>query len=151
VPESVQWVDLVIVGVFYLLLLAFSRNGFRRVLGAWAVRATHRLAARPAPGTEPDPEVEALARSLRRQRLRHHVERVAHLISTDSWMSATRQLGNRLAYEQLLAELRRLPGDDDELVPERWAPVPALRPVGAAPQPAVEVLDLGWHSDRLAS
>jgi hypothetical protein len=43
----------------------------------------------------------------RRQKLGADLRRVEHLVATD--MSATRQLGNRLAYEQLLDELRRTP------------------------------------------
>ena len=48
-----------------------------------------------------DREAVELSQVLRRQRLCADLRRVEHLIATDTWMSATRQLGNRLAYEQL--------------------------------------------------
>ena len=41
---------------------------------------------------------------LREERLLANLERVRHLVATDTYMSATRQIGNRIAYEQLLVE-----------------------------------------------
>ena len=56
-----------------------------------------------------DQEAEELWRAARRERLCADLRRVERLIATDTWMSATRQRGNRLAYQQLLDDLRHTP------------------------------------------
>jgi hypothetical protein len=70
-------------------------------------------------------------------------------------MSATRQRGNRLAYAQLLDDLRRTP---DVLEPHSFDPWDAtagdfrsvrLAGTGYTQQPStVEVLEIGWQRHR---
>lgn len=79
-------------------------------------------------------------------RLRADLERVRRLLLDDAWMSATRQVGNRLAYERLVVDVRTA---------ERQVPASALEvpvPSFAAPrftfaapstQPAVEMIEFG--------
>jgi hypothetical protein len=94
---------------------------------------------------------------IRRERLLADVQRLRRIVATDMTMSAVRQLGNRIAYNQLLLELRDTPD----------LPVPAPRVANvdwwdADPQPAppqlgssggpwrpfgkVETLEIGWRS-----
>jgi hypothetical protein len=52
--------------------------------------------------------VEALRAQLRREKLIADVQRLRRLVATDMAMSATRQLGNRIAYASLVAELEAM-------------------------------------------
>ena len=103
-----------------------------------------------------DQEADELWRTARRQQLCADLRRVKHLIATDTWMSATRQLGNRLAYEQLLDDLKQTP---DVLLPipgmseiNSWTPATsAAEPVipdigyGSRNAPKIEILEIGWR------
>ena len=103
-----------------------------------------------------DREAEELSRVLRRQQLCADLRRVEHLIATDTWMSATRQRGNRLAREQLLDDLRHTP-DVLPAIPgmseiNSWTTSastvqPALLVTGYASRsaPKVEILEIGWR------
>ena len=72
---------------------------------AWADRH-----ARPEPDVDDDPIASReLRETLRIEQLYADLDRLRHLVATDTYMSATRQLGNRLAYEQLRQELARQP------------------------------------------
>ena len=118
--------------------------------------------ARVNPVTEPDAASLELWHALRRQRLQRDLERVRRLIADDAWMSATRQVGNRMAYEQLLAELADL-GPAPALQPaDVWTisptPTPSSMPssallAGPLPPstPYVEILELGPGPSRRAS
>ncbi|MCE3277133.1 MAG: hypothetical protein K0R13_2988 [Propionibacteriaceae bacterium] len=103
-----------------------------------------------------DQEADELWRAARRQQLCADLRRVEHLIATDTWMSATRQLGNRLAYEQLLDDLKHTP---DVLPPipgmseiNSWTPATSTaEPVipdtgyGTRNAPKIEILEIGWR------
>jgi hypothetical protein len=101
-----------------------------------------------------DQEADKLWRAARRQQLCADLRRVEHLIATDARMSATRQLGNRLAYEQLLDDLKHTP---DVLPPipgmseiNSWTPAtsaPAIPEIGYGTQnaPKIEILEIGWR------
>jgi hypothetical protein len=103
-----------------------------------------------------DQEAEELSRAARRERLCADLRRVEHLIATDTWMSATRQLGNRLAYEQLLDDLRHTP-DVLPAIPgmneiNSWTPATATaQPAtpdtgyGTRNAPKIEILEIGWR------
>ena len=103
-----------------------------------------------------DREAEELSRVLRRQQLCADLRRVEHLIATDTWMSATRQCGNRLAYEQLLDDLRHTP-DVLPAIPgmseiNSWTTTastgqPATSVAGYATRsaPKIEILEIGWR------
>ena len=95
---------------------------------------------------EPDPALLQRWAEERLARLRTDLERVRRLLLDDEWMSATRQVGNRLAYERLVVDVRAagraVPAALVDIVP---APVIAPRFTFAAPstQPAVEVIEFG--------
>lgn len=103
-----------------------------------------------------DQEAEELSRAARRERLCADLRRVEHLIATDTWMSATRQLGNRLAYEQLLDDLKHTP-DVLPAIPgmneiNSWTPATATaQPAtpdtgyGTRNAPKIEILEIGWR------
>ncbi len=108
----------------------------------------------------PEPEVDQLAldlyRVVRREKLQADVERLRRLLAIDMSMSATRQLGNRLAYDWLLRELERVrepsPYRAPEGVFETWSTsaLPAqtsdLRSSYASPgTTTVEILEIGWR------
>ena len=105
---------------------------------------------------EPPPDQEALDlyRALRRERLVNHVARLRRILADDSHQSAVRQLGNRLAYGQLLSELAELPDLPQLILPtaasglaSAWGPSVAIAGRGAGQYaPRVETLDLGgWR------
>jgi hypothetical protein len=95
-------------GLVLLLRLLTTRVALRilgpyfRRLADWAVERLNRP-------EEVDPEVEELHLIRRRQQLEGHIDRLRRILATDEGMSATRQLGNRLAYASLLDELKRTP------------------------------------------
>jgi hypothetical protein len=92
----------------------------------------------------------------RRRRLCADLRRVEHLLATDMWMSATRQRGNRIAYNRLVDDLRHMPvvlptisqtfgtwDESDIAPPSRWLTA------GYSPQPpTVEILEIGWGRRR---
>ena len=103
-----------------------------------------------------DQEAEELWRAARRERLLADLRRVERLIATDTWMSATRQRGNRLAYEQLLDDLRHTP-DVLPAIPgmseiNSWthyaSTVQSATPhtgYGSRNSPKIEILEIGWR------
>ena len=114
-----------------------------------------RLSRPPDPDSDSDQEAEELRGVLRRQQLCADLRRIEHLIATDTWMSATRQLGNRLAYEQLLDDLRHTP-DILPAIPgmreiNNWTASSAVQPAipmtgyGPRSAPKVEILEIGWR------
>ena len=103
-----------------------------------------------------DREAEELSRVLRRQQLCADLRRVEHLIATDTWMSATRQLGNRLAYEQLLDDLRHTPdvlpaisgmSEINSWTASASTVQPAIGVTGYGSRSAskIEILEIGWR------
>lgn len=77
--------------------------------GKYLADRWERLSAWMAEHGHPEDDEEDYARLelrevFREERLRADLERVRHLVATDTYMSATRQLANRIAYRQLLAE-----------------------------------------------
>ena len=97
-----------------------------------------------------DPEEHQLRLVGHRQRLCADLARVERLLATDAWMSATRQIANRIAYHRLVEDLRRVP----EVVPAYAVPEWSGEPTGAgfvAQAPKVEVLEIGWRRRRDAA
>lgn len=88
---------------------------------------------------------------VRGDRLRADVRRVERLLVVDATMPATRQMGNRIAYEWLLRELDRYRGEVADRLPEAWnlaGDAPVTRSLGAPSThrpavPQVEVLEIG--------
>lgn len=142
------------------LLLRFARSR------AWLIRLGQELTTRFG-RAEHTPEWEREHAELwlmaRRRRLTADLHRIESLLLHDDWMSATRQLGNRLARDQLVASLARIP----DLLPARdrsfgydaptrvtsnlasSAPLTVGAPLVPAPfgdrRASVEVLDVvGW-------
>lgn len=81
-------------------------------------------------------------------RLRADLERVRVLLLDDEWMSATRQVGNRLAYERLVVDVRRTQAEVAGLELEApAAPIPFATPrytfVAPSNEPAVEMIEFG--------
>jgi hypothetical protein len=120
-----------------------------RRVGDWAT--TH---AQQAEENDRDNELWLMER---RRRLCTDLRRVEHLLATDTWMSATRQLANRIAYHRLVDDLRHTP----DVVPtifqaqdpwdEDTFQTPALRLLddGYSRQPrTVEILEIGWGRRR---
>ena len=117
--------------------------------GAWAVE-------RARPEVEVDPVVEAFFWNQRRERLRADVERLQRIMLTDFTMSATRQLGNRLAYDWLQRELDRARTHPavvplETALPTWCVPGAPLQTVlarssrNAQYAPKVEILDFRWR------
>lgn len=105
--ELFSWLVVVLALVCFPLLMT-DREGDRRWPGPRVLAALERLAERLHPEPEPDPMVEALRAQLRREKLVADVQRLRRLVAHDTAMSATRQLGNRIAYASLVAELEAL-------------------------------------------
>ena len=155
-----------------LPLLLTSRALSRRVLDLHLTPLGRRLVESLTPAPEVDVLAADLARVIRKEQLLVHLARLRRLLLTDMNMSATRQLGNRLAYEWLQRELTRLgdvpssPGfgappsrspspryeqlsqrdywEDDPAAP---TPEPTAVPLGYTPRPRqVEILEIGRRS-----
>ena len=89
---------------------------------------------------------------IRLDQLRHDLERVRRLLADDAWMTATRQTGNRLAYEHLLHDVREAeataaaygPVEDSAAVAAPTPrPLPRLTFAPVETRTNVEVLELG--------
>ena len=163
VSELLAWL-VVVLALVGLPLVMTDPEETRRRLGPRVLARLERLATQLRPEDEPDPLVEALRAQLRREKLIADVQRLRRLVAHDEAMSATRQLGNRIAYASLVAELESLrdattpfaavaglpvaasaaPGSSwtDELVLSAPARGRTWSDDGQRP-PAVEVLELG--------
>jgi hypothetical protein len=137
--DQLVWMS-VFVGLILVARLLVTRPAQRllaprlRRLGDWTVERMNR----PEPL---DPEAEEMALFLRRQRLVAQLDRVRRLLVADEHMSATRQLGNRLAYASLVADLARLP----EVYPMAATPSASVVRSDRRRGSTVEVLDVGWR------
>jgi hypothetical protein len=162
-----------IVVLVFIATLALTRPFVLRALAQFAEYTGERGQARAARRTPVDEEAESLRLWSKRCRLGAALDRVERLLATDSWMSGTRQLGNRMAYDQLVAELSRIPDVfpnrpyaplvevwsetyptkrrsssasdrwDDKHQIQAWS---ATVPAGPPSRPGqVEVLDIGWR------
>jgi hypothetical protein len=143
--------SLVVLGLFVALLL-LSRPVAQRLLVRLAINVRDWTTAHVERAEVRDREEDELWLMERRRKLCADLRRVEHLIATDTWMSATRQRGNRIAYDQLVDDLRHTPdvspaafetfGYEDESTIEprsRW-----LGEDGFSQQPrTVEVLEIG--------
>lgn len=121
-------VELGIIAMLFGLGLAVTYERPR----AWLIAGAQGLAARygrPEHDADWEQEHAELWLMARRKQLVEDLRRIEHLIRHDEHMSATRQIGNRLARDQLIASLARipdvLPGRDRSLVDEWTAPSPA--------------------------
>jgi hypothetical protein len=97
----------------------------------------------------PDPATLQRWAVERLQRLRADLERVRMLLLDDDWMSATRQSGNRMAYDRLVVDVRRAEADvagfAEVELPAAPTPYAVPRFTFAPPsnQPAVEMIEFG--------
>jgi hypothetical protein len=154
--ESGSWV---VYGLVVLLLVLLRIPVTQRLLVSLARRAGDWAKTRYARAEERDPDEDAMWLMERRRRLCADLRRVEHLLATDTWMSATRQRGNRLAYNQLVDDLRRMPVAVSTIFepqafdpwnasanepPYRRLPSDRFRPQS----PTVEVLEIGWGRGR---
>jgi len=103
--EETFWV--IGIGVFVVLCVLLRIAVARGVFDRRMRELGERLAEWVNPPPPFDPVADDLAKALRRERLQADVRRLQHLLATDEWMSATRQMGNRLAYDWLVRELDR--------------------------------------------
>ncbi|HEY5980049.1 MAG TPA: hypothetical protein VIT41_10485 [Microlunatus sp.] len=143
-------VDLVIIAILFVIAVTLTYDRPRSWLLAQAGEIAGRY-GRPEHTPEWELEHAELWLMARRKSLTEDLHRVEQLLRHDAGMSATRQLGNRLAREQLLVSLARipdvLPGRDrsfayEPMPYEMAAPSPALARRGSS----VEVLDVsGWR------
>ena len=150
---------LVVVTVFIFLLLltlAMPRRIVLRIaerVGEWA--AAHRQQTEEWD----DPEEQQLWLIERRRKLYADLRRIEHLLATDEWMSATRQRGNRMAYNRLVDDLRRIPDVFPTIFQTQtfdpWSePITDPRFTGlvtngsTTPGRTVEILEIGWGRRR---
>jgi hypothetical protein len=143
--------SLVVLGLFVALLL-LSRPVIQHLLVRLARNVRDWATAHFERAEVRDRDEDELWLMERRRKLCADLRRVEHLIATDTWMSATRQRGNRLAYDQLVDDLRHIPDvsptffetfgswDESTIEPQSsWLSVD-----GFSPQPrTVEVLEIG--------
>jgi hypothetical protein len=147
--------DLVIIAILFVIAVLMTRDRPR----AWLLARGSDFAERHA-RPEHTPEWELAHAELwlmaRRRQLNQDLRRIDQLLLHDAGMSATRQLGNRLARQQLLVSLAQipdvLPGRDrySAYEPESYEPVSyelaAPSPATAGRRASVEVLDVsGWR------
>lgn len=146
-------VDLVVIAALFLLAFALTFEGARARLLQWAQAFAARY-GRPEHTPEWELEHAELWLMARRTRLQEHLRRVEMLLRHDEHMSATRQIGNRMARDQLIASLARipdvLPGQGRHLTHSFRRAEPSASAYEISPRPAtrstVEVLDVsGWR------
>ena len=148
-PDVSDWLAIV---ALFVLLPVLTWPEAVRALGRLATRVNDWATAHAAATEVRDRDEEELWLVHRRRQLYADLARIEHLIATDTWMSATRQRGNRLAYAQLLDDLRRTP---DVFEPHSFDPWDATTAdsgrfrfsgTGQTQQPStVEVLEIGWR------
>ena len=89
--------------------------------------------------------------ALRLEQLRSHLERVRRLVLDDEHMTATRQVGNRMAHERLVRDVREAEDAlavfgpvEPWLTPAAWTPTPTpMRPAQYAyHSPASSVVEM---------
>jgi hypothetical protein len=148
----------VVVGLF-LVLLMLTRPGPWSVVVRIAGRVNEWAATHWKRAEESDREEEELWLMERRRKLCDDLRRVEHLVATDSWMSATRQRANRIAYYRLVDDLRHTPdvfptifqpeafGDWEQSDLDLRSTRLINKGVPKQP-PTVEVLEIGWHRRR---
>jgi hypothetical protein len=151
-PDVSQWLALV---TLFVLLPVLTRPETVRVLSRLANRLNDWATTHAAATEEKDEDEVQLWLVHRRRQLGADLARIEHLLATDSWMSATRQRGNRLAYDQLVDELRRIPDVFEPHSLSPWDPSavasgPIRFPGTGYPQQqsTVEVLEIGWRRPR---
>ena len=148
----------VVLGLFVVLFLLTRPVAVRvlvrpaRRIGEWVTTHWKRT-------EELDSEELELWLVERRRRLCADLRRVEHLVATDTWMSATRQRGNRIAYNRLVDDLRHMPDVFPTIYqPETFDPwdqspidprsIALANNASARQQPTVEVLEIGWRRRR---
>jgi hypothetical protein len=100
------------------------------------------------------PDLEVLRRwaAVRLEQLQGHLERVRRLILDDEWMTATRQVANRMAHEHLVrdvreaaAELERFGFSAPAAATGMSTPLASQRLAfsAPAPRPVVEMIEFG--------
>lgn len=153
-PTLGTW--LLVLGLYVVLpLLTWPKVG--RALAPLAIRINDWATAR-IERNEYDPEEDELWLMEKRRRLSADLRRVEHLVATDTWMSATRQRANRLAYLQLVEDLRHIPQVSPALAPflgnDSWDESVNLRSTRylatghVTRTPEVEILEIGWRRGR---
>jgi hypothetical protein len=163
VAQLVGWL-VVALAIILFARISVDLEGTKRRLGPRVMGLIERGVERCRPVEEPDPLAEALRAQIRYEKLLADVQRLRRLVATDMAMSATRQIGNRIAYASLLQELETsrpvsppayafaaVTGGRDVSVPvDRWqddlalpASTPRFRELGGQRAPTVEVLELG--------
>lgn len=148
---GLQAVDLVAIGIVAVPLLVGNR--WVRPLAVKALRpAGVRLLAALNPPPEVDEAAEELSRVLRRERLHADLARLERILATDMSMSATRQIGNRLAHAWLVRELDASTSDLPPWIQDPGMTLDALGPslisFGAQERryaPKVETLIVSWR------
>jgi len=150
--------EYVVASGLFIVLAVLSRPVSWRVLARFATWVDGRVAVRHSGMDDPDRDEDALL-MYRRDRLCADLRRIEHLLATDAWMSATRQLGNRLAYDQLVDELRRIPDMPSSFERQTldWWNESKSQPLWGGPlttngysekPPAVEILEIGWRRQK---
>jgi len=100
---------------------------------------------------EPEqPDLEVLRRwtAVRLEQLQGHLERVRRLISDDEWMTATRQVANRMAHEHLVRDVREAEATLEGFGPVEpeaavWLPTSRLAFSAPPTRSVVEVIEFG--------
>ena len=149
---------LIVVGLLVVLLL-FRIPTTRRVLARLGRRVSDWATTHWTRAEESDWAEDELWQMERRRKLCADLRRVEHLVATDTWMSATRQRGNRIAYDRLVDDLRHTPDvfpaslqpqtfspwDESAIDTRSWGQTFD----GFSQQPrTVEVLEIGWGRRR---
>jgi|SRR5215211_451581 len=151
--------DLLLALGLLVVVALLSRPQTQRLLARLARRIGDWATDRFERTEEPDPDQAELWLIEKRRKLSADLRRVEHLVATDTWMSATRQLGNRLAYRQLVEDLRQTPevypafapfasSDSSDESTDLLGSARHLRAGYAARSPQVEVLEIGWGRRR---
>ena len=108
--DALQFSSWLVVAVFFVAAASFLSSTPERgqiLADRWEQFSTWMAAHGKREGDSEEELAQAeLRQVLREERMRADLDRLRHLVATDTYMSATRQIGNRIAYQQVLAEVR---------------------------------------------
>ena len=145
IAQFSAWVGVALFFVTVGFLVSRTPNRHDALVERWE-RIAVWMSAHAEDDLDEDEQLERaeLRLVLREERVRADLARLRHLIATDTYMSATRQLGNRIAYQQVLVEARSIPPLPVAAPYRPWAREwSELSPVRRSSAP--ESLDISWR------
>lgn len=147
--DTAQFSAWLVVALFFVgvgFLLSHNADRHQAIADRWEIFSRWMLAHGKRELDEEDEFAhQELREVLREERLLANLERVRHLVATDTYMSATRQIGNRIAYEQLLVESHAFAARPRLVPPYRSWAIESVDLSTTRRTSGPETLDIHWR------